>query len=364
MAKPSGLHILRDTGPPEGSSTYTTVVLFHGFAWHSGIFSKLVPLATEHNARLVLVNRRDYPGATSYTPEERAVLEDALTSDPATARGQLLAYARERAREVYTLLVQFVADNDIPPAQPEANEGGIVIVGWSFGTNWMTSLLANVASFPVNDVELAKYVRRVVFHDPPYHALGFPPPADPYNPLQDPAIDPAGRTRVFANWVSGYYVHGDTLDTLERRTPLTSPPPTLSTLTDADRAAALYPAPGDPGGSDALLLVGGIQSGLFAALFERALALPTAQADSDGEDQVTDAWANVEVRNVWCDRSVWEMPWSVWNLRAKLESEKKAGRALRDVTLLRLKGANHFVHWDEPERALAAFLASKSETDQ
>ncbi len=130
----------------------------------TGIFSKLVPLATEHNARLVLVNRRDYPGATSYTPEERAVLEDALTSDPATARGQLLAYARERAREVYTLLVQFVADNDIPPAQPEANEGGIVIVGWSFGTNWMTSLLANVASFPVNDVELAKYVRRVVFH--------------------------------------------------------------------------------------------------------------------------------------------------------------------------------------------------------
>ncbi len=220
--------------------------------------------------------------------------------------------------------------------------------------------------------------------DPPYHALGFPPPADPYNPLQDPALDPADRTRVFANWVSGYYVHGDTLNTLERRRPLTSPPPTLFTLTDADRAAALYPAPGDPGGSDALLLVGGIQSGLFAALFERALALPTAQAEDNDEDQFTDGWANVEVRNVWCDRSVWEMPWSVWNLRAKLESEKEAGRALRDVTLLRLKGANHFVspmaclqfacslmltrlaqvHWDEPERALAAFLASKSETDQ
>ncbi len=124
---------------------------------------------------------------------------------------------------------------------------------------------------------------------------------------------------------------------------MTSPPPTLSTLTDADRAAALYPAPGDPGGSDALLLVGGIQSGLFAALFERAIALPTAQAEGDGEGKVTDGWADVEVRNVWCDRSVWEMPWSVWNLRARLESEKKAGKALRDVTLLRLNGANHFV---------------------
>ncbi|KAI0702380.1 alpha/beta-hydrolase [Cerioporus squamosus] len=363
MGKTSSLHILHDTGPPalEGSTTYTTVVFIHGYAWHSGIFTKLLPLAGAKNARLVLVNRRDYPGATPYTPEERIVLEGALKSDPATARKQLLAYAKERAREVYTLLAQFVADNDIPPRRPEpANEGGIVLVGWSFGTIWMTSLLANVASFPVNDVELGKYIRRVILHDPPYHILGFPPPADPYNPLSDPAIKPADRTRAFANWVSGYYAHGATSDTLERRTPLASPPPTLSTLTDADRAAALYPAPGDPGGSDALLLVGGIQSGAFAALFERAIALPTSQAESE----VTDGWADVEVRNVWCDRSVWEMPWSVWHLRAKLESEKKAGKALRDVTLLRLRGANHFVHWDEPERALAAFLASKSETDQ
>ena len=32
----SGLHVFEDSGPPQGSTDYTTLVLLHGYAWHSG----------------------------------------------------------------------------------------------------------------------------------------------------------------------------------------------------------------------------------------------------------------------------------------------------------------------------------------
>ena len=30
------LHILADSGAPEGSTDYTTVIVLHGFVWHGG----------------------------------------------------------------------------------------------------------------------------------------------------------------------------------------------------------------------------------------------------------------------------------------------------------------------------------------
>ena len=39
-----------------------------------GTFVKLLPLAHAHNTRIILINRRDYPGTTPYTDEERAAL--------------------------------------------------------------------------------------------------------------------------------------------------------------------------------------------------------------------------------------------------------------------------------------------------
>lgn len=70
---------------------------------------------------------------------------------------------RDRAREVYDLLVQFVIDNDIPVARPSEEKGGIIVGGWSFASGWMMALLAHVAEFPIVEVELGKYVRRVIF---------------------------------------------------------------------------------------------------------------------------------------------------------------------------------------------------------
>ena len=244
-----------------------------------GIFSKLPPLGPQHNARVVLVNRRDYLGAAPHTPKELATLQEAAAEpDASVAQATLLGWMKERARELYDLLVWLVETEHIPPAgTPEGNPGtgGIVLVGWSFGTILVTALLANIASFSKETgVALSSFVQRVVFHgerwiparginlrdvafpdvliacvpDAPYIALGFPPILNPYNPLADPTIAPEEATRAFAVWVSGYYDHGDlqSMDSLERRTHLESPPPTVSTLSEEERANSFCPGPGSP----------------------------------------------------------------------------------------------------------------------
>ena len=138
-------------------------------------FRKMLPLAKGSNARLILANRRDYGYAAPFTFQERADLFAAAAVDktePEEARMKIVAWMRQRAFEVYTLLVDIVAEHKIPLARPETNTGGIMVGGWSFGVTLMTALLANMASFPVSDVDLRKYLRSVIL-------LGAPTPFHP-----------------------------------------------------------------------------------------------------------------------------------------------------------------------------------------
>ncbi|CDO68088.1 hypothetical protein BN946_scf184788.g19 [Trametes cinnabarina] len=377
MSFESPFHVLKDSGAPTNSANYTTLILLHGYSWHSGqyavnlattppnfndlyagIFSKLIPLAGKYNVRIVLVNRRDYPGSKPLTEAERALLPSSSleTTNDATqleiALKNMETFMRDRARELYDFLVQVVRDGNTPAPDTENNTGGIVLAGWSFGTGLITAFLANVASFPTTDIKLGDYIRRVVFLDPPHHVLGYPLPDDPYNPLFDPAIPPEERERAFTNWVSGYYAHGNTPDALERKTPLQDPPPTLSTLTPEDIARTLSLGPGAPGGSDALLLHFGIKLGLYEPLRKGALYLPTA-------DQGGNALQNVEVRYVSCERSVWEMPWGTLHLERELEEARAKGLPLRNIRLVFVRDANHFVQWDKPEHALRALIGNE-----
>ncbi|KAI0713888.1 hypothetical protein C8Q76DRAFT_732741 [Earliella scabrosa] len=59
----SPLGTILDSGAPTGSTDYTTLVLVHGLMWHGANFEKLLPYAKQNNARIIAVNRRDYPGS-------------------------------------------------------------------------------------------------------------------------------------------------------------------------------------------------------------------------------------------------------------------------------------------------------------
>ena len=129
-------------------------------------FRKLLPFAKAHNARIFLANRRDYPGTVPYSIEERAEVFTAAvesSTDAEAAQKRLVPWMKERGREVYDLLAHIVAQHGIPPIGSGGKSGGIIVGGWSFGTTLMTALLANLDFFPVGDVDLRKYLRRVVF---------------------------------------------------------------------------------------------------------------------------------------------------------------------------------------------------------
>ena len=184
------------------------------------------------------------------------------------------------------------------------------------------------------------------FVDPPYSVLGFATIPSAYFPLRDPSIPPENVTAHFALYVSGYYSHGNSPEEYETRKDqhASSPPPTVTILTDEEREYTLHPLPGDPrGGSDQLLMSGAVQSGAFGAIRKNALRLPPASVPTSG-----DAWKDVEVRHLWCDRSVWLCQWAVFNMQRELKEERRAGTSLRNVTFFRVRGANHFVSLTKP----------------
>lgn len=147
--------------------------------------------------------------------------------------------------------------------------------------------------------------------------------------------------------MSGYYAHGDSASELEHRIALAEPTPTILTMSPEDIQAKLHAPPAIPGGSDDLLVVTGIRHGLYDTM-RRATLLFADPGDTEAEagkeeDAVRSDWKGIELRYIWCDRSVWEVPWGTWALQAELEEARKAGNEIRNVVIFRLKGANHFV---------------------
>lgn len=120
-----------------------------------GVFSRMLPLTESHNLRIILLNRRDYPGATPYSDEDMRLLSWSIDDAPEAA-AKIKVFMEVRARELYDFLVALVKTKNIPV------EGGIVLAGWSLGSVWMTAFLAHVSTFPIGDIDLHRYVRRIV----------------------------------------------------------------------------------------------------------------------------------------------------------------------------------------------------------
>lgn len=198
--------------------------------------------------------------------------------------------------------------------------------------------------------------------DPPYGALGYPHYSDLRLPYEDPSLPPGQGAAMFPEWVSGFYDHRlppsfpfspITNPKVElSHTALTDPPSTFSTLSPEDVKAIVYPGPALDGGSDCLLFEAGQRLGLFDEMRRQALygvvrdkfhssaMTGTPEAGRRGDDW----WKSVEVRVIWCDRSVWPIMWGVQVLHQELEDAKAAHRVrVGQVNIVRIRGANHYV---------------------
>ena len=164
--------------------------------------------------------------------------------------------------------------------------------------------------------------------------MGYPLP-DGYNfPLNDTSVSPEEGMRIFLSWITSYYAHGDTLETLSLQDALIEPSPTVTRMSREDVAFAFYQPPTLPDGTDTVVLRSGAHSGVFSRLREAALFT---------RDNAEVAWPNVEFRYVWCDHSVWLMPWGIWSFRADMEKARMDGKRIRTHSVVRMGGANHCV---------------------
>ncbi|KAJ8501745.1 hypothetical protein ONZ45_g12034 [Pleurotus djamor] len=186
-----------DTGPHPSFDDYTTVVIVHGLGFNGHGFEILHAYAHEHGLRLVIINRRQYPGSSSYTPQEVASLGDSeFVFD-------------HLSLTLSNFLVTFIESAGIPSKNAEGG-GGLAVLGWSIGCSPTLSLLG--ASMPPDkQLALAPYLRNLILYDPPSFPFGLEFDASNqnsnlYNPFLDPQLDtPEALAHGFKDWIASYH---------------------------------------------------------------------------------------------------------------------------------------------------------------
>ena len=119
---------------------------------YTGIFSQMLPFAAAYRARLVLVNRRDYPGSTPLTDTELA----SLGSPNIQTRAKALA---QQGLEIGLFLAWLVREENIPPvsiALDGKKQGGIALIPWSLAHTPLAGLLAHADALPVDARKVLK----------------------------------------------------------------------------------------------------------------------------------------------------------------------------------------------------------------
>ncbi|KDQ55697.1 hypothetical protein JAAARDRAFT_208490 [Jaapia argillacea MUCL 33604] len=341
-----GTHIFfEDSGIPSGSSTYTTLVMVHGATFHSAIFSRLVPLATEYKLRLVRINRRDYDGSTPLSADD---LEGLKSGD----KHREASFLQARGLEIAAFLAWFASTQNIPAISTlEGGDkvGGINLFGWSAGNNAALSVLANLdkLSTAKRDV-LEEYLNVVILFDLPRFLLGLAYPPEIWHPFFDTTIPPDQLLPTFYRFVSSYYDHQSISQSINdlAKEPMSTKTPTLIGMSpeELNMVSDLRPF-----AADIALLT--LSPELYVEQLRKALF----------DHETVKMCPKTRVGLIWCNQSVWEIPTVGWEMENMLVENRRKGGMGRSVRVVEQKGANHFAHWDDPRgtmQAIAALIAS------
>ncbi|KLO10048.1 alpha/beta-hydrolase [Schizopora paradoxa] len=354
-----------DSGPVPGDN-YTTLVCIHGYQYSALSFARLLPKAAEHNLRVIALNRRDYAGSSPFSSNELAAID---RGEPESQD----EFFKKRGLEIAEFLVWVTEELGIPKARSTVSpggksqpKGGLCLLGWSLGTNTALAFLAHLSSYPSTVREkLQGYLRTLVLYDPPLSTLGYPLPTEGvYSPFTDPEIPKSEMPAAFARFITGYYSHpyyalgttgSDDITAAEKKFNLsvlqTKPLPP---------ASAERPASSDaPGGAELLATIDDAPCARSEKAFMsaaphvlRALLSKSVVFESN-EGEENSQFSNVDVRILHGTDTLWGIVWGIWELERELERWDSEWRKRRDVSFTKMDGANHFIHWDEPDRFLS-----------
>ncbi|KAH9925573.1 alpha/beta-hydrolase [Fomitopsis serialis] len=353
----STLLYYEDSGVPSGSTDYVTVFLVHGTMFSSAIFRPMMPYAAHHNLRLVLINCRDYPGSTLYSESELGSLS---STDPAIQSSALQA----RGLEFAEFIRRFIETQRIPPIIASRSgggggrrSGGFTLLGWSSGNCQTIPLLSYADLVPEATRKLLDaYFRSFVMYDISLPATGEAPVPGVWVPFRDDTLSPAEKFSQFSEWVSYYFtptgfdasqdidspgikealgariaLHTDEKLRSSQRTPTVHRigPEKIREVCHVEvmaRSQKYYQV---------------IDPAVYREIVRRAIL----QGSADGGM----IWPNLKVALVWCDMTNSDVVSAAMKLKALVRQSRAKGEG-RDVAFHKLERANHFAHWDEPER--------------
>jgi len=84
----------------------------------TAIYRPMIPYAAARNVRLILVNVRDYPGSTPYSPSELAALNSSNLKEQ-------WAMLNERGQEAAAFLLWFIQKERIPQIAGSQGDSGV-----------------------------------------------------------------------------------------------------------------------------------------------------------------------------------------------------------------------------------------------
>ncbi|KAI0079933.1 hypothetical protein K474DRAFT_1591012 [Panus rudis PR-1116 ss-1] len=340
-----------DCGPPNGATPYTTLVVLHGPMYHGGIFSRMIPYAEQNNLRLILVNLRDYKNSTPYSAEELAKFSNFDKN--------VQAYVvREQGLQIAILLAHLIDTLNLPPlvvSSDNKTDGGISLLAWGFSIYLASALLAYASSFPATIREkIDRYLKSVVFYslNAPTVAFSPNPPKGLHFPLYDQNIPFEQRKAAWERWLSSYFppVHNlasVSLNALANRVALhdtegvdvdPAKRPTIDKMTEEE----LRSVENDNVFENAALSLAQLDLSNLHSHVRRALGMK-------GEtDDLTPSliWPRCKIVLAWSDMAQVDTILA----SARLEKMILSSDCHRDGTIVKIEGANNFVHWDEPEK--------------
>ncbi|EKM51920.1 uncharacterized protein PHACADRAFT_212537 [Phanerochaete carnosa HHB-10118-sp] len=327
-----------DSGVPSyaspSGSRYTTIFAIHGMTFCSPVFEKMASVSGPAGVRWVSIQRRDYPGSTPFSKAELNVLKSGTDEEKAQ-------HVRDRGVEIATFIDKFVQQNGLPPPDEKGNGGGFAVMGWSLGALYALATAANVDA--LGDAErarFAQYMRSLILLDAAYGAIGLLPPPKMWNPFLDESIPPRRRAPMFNYWVTAYFDHGDLnnrdFNTLEYVVPSPTRIPSIHNLSAEQRAAIIYNDCVRTSDGPLTFCVPQLRESYEKAIFDK---------------KTREILPNMKVWALFGDRtSTFSLP----TMFTMEEDDKAYGGG--NVRFRFIKGANHVMHWDEPELTLEALL--------
>ena len=127
------------------------------FTFHIAIFQHILPFAAKYDLRIVLVNRRDYPGSSPYSEQDLALVQKDKDAD------SVRSFYRARGEEFATFMSWLIDNGSIPPISADGKKGGVALLAWSAGNAYTIPILAYVDEFPVATREkLEPYFRKLI----------------------------------------------------------------------------------------------------------------------------------------------------------------------------------------------------------